>query len=94
MHALPRNLALMALMRCTLCNCTVCNCCSARAAQAIDDWAAVRKASDMMTDELRDAGPFDPITTDLSTDTSRMLARRSACCTSVLKHVVYEYAVL
>jgi hypothetical protein len=30
----------------------------------------------MMTDELRDAGPFDPITTDLSTDTSRVLARR------------------
>jgi hypothetical protein len=62
----------------------LCDCCRAQAAQTTEDWSAVRREFEIMTDELRDAPPFNSTVANLSTNTKRVLARRYAYCASIL----------
>jgi hypothetical protein len=54
--------------------CGVCVHRRAQAAQAIGDYAAMRREYEVMTDELRDSPPWAPTAANLSTNRKRVLA--------------------
>jgi hypothetical protein len=51
----------------------------AETAQTIDDWHAVRREYEAITDELRDAPAWNPIPGNVATNRKRLLAQRYAC---------------